>query len=203
MRQEVRSSTIGAIGAIAGTAISAYELLRYLQFELPWKELALGISTALVAVLAGVFSVYVANSIKRLRIKPRVFLSYSNNDRKAAGQVADALRSAGAVVWFDEEQLKPNQEIKATIEKAIKEANSFVVLLPHEPGPNVFFEIGLAQANNVPVIAAFPEGARIPSKSSSFVEIPFHVDEPISMKNLVEAAIHPNIQSPANAEKAH
>jgi tetratricopeptide (TPR) repeat protein len=58
-----------------------------------------------------------------------VFLSHHSNDKPAARQLADALRSRGLTVWMDEAELVPGRAWQEAIEEAIQIAKSAVVLV--------------------------------------------------------------------------
>ncbi len=58
-----------------------------------------------------------------------VFLSYASQDAEAAKRIADALRSAGVEVWFDQSELRGGDAWDALIRKRIKECVLFVPLI--------------------------------------------------------------------------
>ena len=138
--------TLAVIGVIVSSAILAY----FLKVQLPSFDLILSSISVLLAVLGGAYSVYIVRGLKKLRVAPRVFLSYTPANKEKADYVARELRSAGAFVWFEEGV----GEATSSTSKAIEEANSVVVLLSGTPDQKIKFEVGVAQANNIPVIAA-------------------------------------------------
>jgi TolB-like protein/cytochrome c-type biogenesis protein CcmH/NrfG len=58
-----------------------------------------------------------------------VFLSYASQDADAARRIADALRAAGAEVWFDQSELRGGDSWDAAIRKQIKECALFVPII--------------------------------------------------------------------------
>ena len=58
-----------------------------------------------------------------------VFLSYASQDAEAARRIAEALRSAGVEVWFDQSELRGGDSWDAAIRKQIKECALFVPII--------------------------------------------------------------------------
>jgi tetratricopeptide (TPR) repeat protein len=58
-----------------------------------------------------------------------VFLSYAHDDAAAARRIAEALRSSGLEVWFDENELRGGDTWDAKIRKQIDECSLFVPLI--------------------------------------------------------------------------
>jgi eukaryotic-like serine/threonine-protein kinase len=58
-----------------------------------------------------------------------VFLSYASQDADAARRIAEALRAAGIVVWFDREELRGGDAWDAKIRRQIKECALFVPVI--------------------------------------------------------------------------
>ncbi|HUL52173.1 MAG TPA: toll/interleukin-1 receptor domain-containing protein [Opitutaceae bacterium] len=59
-----------------------------------------------------------------------VFLSYASQDAEAARKICDALRAAGAVVWFDRSELRGGDAWDANIRRQLKECVLFVPTIP-------------------------------------------------------------------------
>lgn len=55
-----------------------------------------------------------------------VFLSYASQDSEAARRIADAIRSAGVEVWFDQEALRGCDSWDQKIRKQIRKCALFV-----------------------------------------------------------------------------
>ncbi|MSU24906.1 MAG: TIR domain-containing protein [Opitutus sp.] len=60
---------------------------------------------------------------------PAIFLSYARDDAAAARRIAEALRSSGVEVWFDENELRGGDTWDAKIRKQIDECTLFVPLI--------------------------------------------------------------------------
>jgi TolB-like protein/Tfp pilus assembly protein PilF len=58
-----------------------------------------------------------------------VFLSYAREDAAAAGRIADALRSHGVEVWFDQSELRGGDAWDAKIRKQINECMLFLPVI--------------------------------------------------------------------------
>ena len=58
-----------------------------------------------------------------------IFLSYARDDVAAARRVAEALRSSGVEVWFDENELRGGDEWDRKIRKQIDDCTLFVPLI--------------------------------------------------------------------------
>lgn len=58
-----------------------------------------------------------------------VFLSYAREDTEAARRIADALRSQGVEVWFDQSELRGGEAWDAKIKKQIRECALFLPLV--------------------------------------------------------------------------
>src|ERR1700690_1155506 len=58
-----------------------------------------------------------------------VFLSYAREDTAAAQRIAEALRSHGVEVWFDQNELRGGDAWDAKIRKQIKECALFLAVV--------------------------------------------------------------------------
>ena len=58
-----------------------------------------------------------------------VFLSYAREDSAAAGRIADALRSRGIEVWFDQSELRGGDTWDEKIRKQIRECTLFIPII--------------------------------------------------------------------------
>jgi len=58
-----------------------------------------------------------------------VFLSYARDDAAAARRIAEALRSAGLEVWFDENELRGGDQWDAKIRKQINDCTLFLPII--------------------------------------------------------------------------
>ena len=60
---------------------------------------------------------------------PAVFLSYARKDTEAARRIADALRSHGVEVWFDQSELRGGDAWDAKIRKQINDCTLFLPII--------------------------------------------------------------------------
>ena len=58
-----------------------------------------------------------------------VFLSYAREDATAARRIAEALRSSGVEVWFDENELRGGDAWDQKIRRQIKECALFLAIV--------------------------------------------------------------------------
>ena len=58
-----------------------------------------------------------------------IFLSYASQDAETARHIADALRSAGLDVWFDQSELRGGDAWDASIRRRIKDCTLFVPII--------------------------------------------------------------------------
>ena len=58
-----------------------------------------------------------------------VFLSYAREDTAAAQRIAEAMRSHGVEVWFDQNELRGGDAWDAKIKRQIRECALFMPLL--------------------------------------------------------------------------
>ena len=58
-----------------------------------------------------------------------IFLSYASQDTEAARRICDALRGAGAEVWFDQSELRGGDAWDASIRRQIKDCALFVPII--------------------------------------------------------------------------
>ncbi|SRR5712692_7959837 len=149
--------------AIAGGIASLVGFYLILVKSLKLSEFSLSIASTLLAFLAGAYSTYLARFAKKLKLSPRVFLSYSHADEHVAREVAETLRNQGARVWLDQERIKPGESFHDAIEKGIDDADTFVVLLSGQPRSNLLLELGMAYAKGLRVIPVLLADAELPS----------------------------------------
>jgi len=59
---------------------------------------------------------------------PFIFISYAADDRVTARIINQRLKDTGYETWFDEDKLKPGQDLRQAIEKGLARANIFLFL---------------------------------------------------------------------------
>jgi hypothetical protein len=89
----------------------------------------------------------------------KIFLSYGVPDRPWAEELAEALRSLGADVWFDQWSVHPGDNLADAIEQGLRQADFIVFVLSPETvhRPNLYFELGAAVGMGKRVAAVVPE----------------------------------------------
>jgi hypothetical protein len=98
---------------------------------------------------------------------PKVFISYSSQDRDWARAFAESLKEFGADVWFDQWMLLPGQAWPATLEKGLRESDVFAVVVNPAVSfrPNFLFEVGAAVGLGkrvVPILPSEVESSDLP-----------------------------------------
>jgi len=141
-----------------------------------------------LGLLAGLLSSYLADFTKKLRTAPRVFLSYSRENERAATKVAEALRSHGALIWMDVERLKAGDEFQSVIKKAIDDADSFVLLLSDNQGSFWKYELGLARSKGLRIIPVLLQDVPVPGDLKNLQYVDLRKDFSSGMDELVKAA---------------
>ena len=77
----------------------------------------------------------------------------------------NALGQQGAYVWFDETDLRAGDDLKATVEAAIENSNTVVLMLSRSPGPHVKWELDAALAEPCPLLAVLGPDIELPQRS--------------------------------------
>ncbi len=90
-RKSIAQTT--AVLSVVGAIASGAALLAILGKTLKLSELSLSIVSAVLGVLAGIYSTYFARFAKKLKLSPRVFISYSHADQTVAREIAEVLRT--------------------------------------------------------------------------------------------------------------
>ncbi|WP_293356992.1 toll/interleukin-1 receptor domain-containing protein [Phenylobacterium sp.] len=144
---------INAGAPIAAAVLGLLGALAQFASDTAFNEAALAAVVTAVTVAIGALSLYIARASKRLSHHPRVFISYSFENKDEARKVSQALEGRGAVVWFDENALKPGDDLHASIRSAIESSNSVVAMLSSRVGEHALRELREAAARHVPVFA--------------------------------------------------
>jgi TIR domain len=102
---------------------------------------------------------------------PRVFLSYTSDDRDLARRIAEALQANGIETWWDQWCIYPGDSLRQKIDEGIAECTHFVVLLTpqsiEKPWVNQEMDAGLVRTLNdqckfLPVRCELPASALPP-----------------------------------------
>src|ERR1019366_418797 len=105
----------------------------------------------------------------------KTFFSYSRADSEFTRKLATDLRNAGADLWIDQLDIQPGTRWDQEIEKALKEAETvLVVLSPNAVASNnIMDEISYALENNKRVIPVIIKKCEIPFRLKRLQYIDF------------------------------
>ncbi len=92
--------------------------------------------------------------------KPRVFISYSEQDRDWAEAFAQSLEESGVDVWIDKRKIPAGQPWPAMFEEGLRESDviAVVVNLADPFRPDLLFEVGAAVGMGKRVVPILPKG---------------------------------------------
>jgi hypothetical protein len=62
---------------------------------------------------------------------PKIFLSYSRNDKEAVLRLERDIRSAGIDVWIDDSEIVAGQSVSEKIQDGLKECDYLGIWLTH------------------------------------------------------------------------
>ncbi|CRI64085.1 hypothetical protein THIOKS11720013 [Thiocapsa sp. KS1] len=181
------SDVLAILGAVASTVGLVLAIVSWLDIS---RDLLISVISSLVAFLAGVFSSRLATRVKSLMGSPRVFLSYPAALTVEVKAIAELLRRRGAQVWLDQERLKPGQDWRSEIARAMEDADTLLVFIGDEPSPNVAFELGLAEGRGKRIIPVRAGGAELPSDIQGLRYIDLRADRDVGLEQLIESATH-------------
>lgn len=94
-----------------------------------WAIAAISLVGGLVPVGAGFLLI---NRRYERRDRRQVFVSYAHEDQQHAARVAAAVSAAGYNPWLDSAELLPGQNVKKTIEEAIRQSGAALFIAPPE-----------------------------------------------------------------------
>ncbi|HXU33357.1 MAG TPA: toll/interleukin-1 receptor domain-containing protein [Thermoanaerobaculia bacterium] len=85
---------------------------------------------------------------------PKIFLSYSHEDREWVKAFAEALEERGLPLWYDEKEIKAGDNIADAVESALRESEAVIFVLNDQSvlSPNLYFELGAAVAAGKKII---------------------------------------------------
>lgn len=185
----LRESPVAAIsilGAVASVGGLFFLLQTYLGIS---KEFSYSMLSAFVGMAVGLWSVYIAQAIKKVSPK-RVFISYPKSAEEAARKLAVLIRANGYRVWLDEEQIKPGDKWETRIKDAIVDAEVFVALLKgdYPLSGNVMFELGYAAGREkLRVVPVLLDKMRVPSQLERFRFVEAYADVDKGLQEVVRA----------------
>ena len=144
----------------------------------------------------------------------KTFFSYSRADAEFTRKLATDLREAGADLWIDQLDIQPGTRWDLEIEKALKEADTLLVVLSPNAvtSNNIMDEISYAIENNKRVIPTLIKQCDIPFRIKRFQYINFEDDYDEGFKRLsavlnlhpLNAGVTPpRVESPRSVEPPH
>ena len=89
-----------------------------------------------------------------VKMKNKIFLSYSYEDMPWVEQFAHALEKEGVDVWFDTHEIALGENIRGKLQEGLRSSNILIVILSSNSAksPGIFFELGAAVADNKRII---------------------------------------------------
>lgn len=183
-----RESFIFPFLSITGAAASLVGISFVLAANLKPGEFTIGVTSAVIALLAGVFSAYLASAARKVGRAKRIFISYPHQETPLAHALAEALRDRGARVWLEQENVGPGESIRATIEDAMAQTDTLVVLFSPGASPNLQLELGAARANGVAVIPVKVGEGRAPVDLEGVGVLELGHDRTEGLKAVVKAS---------------
>ena len=131
-----------------------------------------------------------------------IFLSYSRRDKIQADEIVRALEERAYKVWQDTKNILPGDKYRADIERGIREADIFVILLSPKPSDAVQKELEFADKYKKKIIGVwlkpqkkFHEGYEIILSGSHQIELAHGFDA--CLARLFEALGPPESNQPA------
>jgi len=96
-----------------------------------------------------------------------VFISHSPRDADWARSFAQALKSRGLAVWFDEFDVQPGESVRDALEAGLRTSDVLVTVVDRDYpwSPTLFFELGAAIGMGkkfVPVVPKEIDPANLP-----------------------------------------
>ncbi|MGE0824572.1 MAG: toll/interleukin-1 receptor domain-containing protein [Candidatus Binatia bacterium] len=127
-----------------------------------------------------------------------IFVSYSRHDQAVCDEIVRALEEHGHEVWIDRKAIRGGDVWRATIEKAIKLADTFLLLLSPRVSEYIQGELELAHSHRKKIIAVrlkpqqeLPEGYDLILSGRQQIEL---VDFDRGIRQLLEALGNPGRQ---------
>ena len=119
----------------------------------------------------------------------QIFISYSRSDEDFAFELAERLKDAGANIWMDQAGIKPSMHWDNTIEKALEECGSMLVLLSEQSvkSENVKDEYSYALENGKSVYPVLLEDCEIPFRLKRLQYTDFSQDPNTGLQSLLES----------------
>lgn len=145
------SQHIALVFACAAVTVEMAHVLGGFAKAVRWTDGIIIAVTVALSAAAGIYSMYISRILKRASHKKRVFISYSHDKKDKARELRGLLLKQGAVVWLDENILRPGDDLDAAINSAIESSNAVVAIVSATIGEHTKKELKAATEKNVPV----------------------------------------------------
>lgn len=159
-----RISYVRSLVSVLGLVVVIGTLALFLLQNLKVSELAYLVLGLIGTVAFGAFSVYFAAAGRKFQKTPRVFISYERADASLAQAVRDRLHATGVEVWFDRDQLRPGDNWRSAIERAISDADTLILLASGDVGDRIHSELQAALRHGVRVVPVITRGNLLPEE---------------------------------------
>lgn len=118
-----------------------------------------------------------------------LFFSYSRDDSEFVLNLATNLRKAGATVWLDQLDIKPGSHWDSSVEEALSEANTVLVILSctSTKSNNVLDEVSYALEEDKVVVPVLLEECEIPFRLRRLQYADFTTDHNTGIETLINA----------------
>ena len=187
-KQTSHTNRIAGILSILGATVSIVGLVFATSTSFKAEsELVVAFVAILISLLAGIYSKYVINILRKLRRSKRVFLSYPYGVKPVVHEVANALRGQGAKVWIDTEQLRPGEPFAETIDRALDDTDAFVIFIAKEISPYASKELERAIAKGIKIVPVLLESGDIPKPIQELKFVDMRKDKKLGIDEIIEA----------------
>ena len=121
--------------------------------------------------------------------KPKIFLSYSHNDRDKARQIANELRKANLDIWFDEYEIKVGESLIEKIRQAMGKSNYVVMIISKDSVKSKWLnkELDIAIKANKKILPILIDNVNLPEQVSSIKYADFNKDYNKGLTDLLES----------------
>ncbi|SRX56204.1 toll/interleukin-1 receptor domain-containing protein [Aequorivita sp. CIP111184] len=118
-----------------------------------------------------------------------IFFSYSRDDSDFVLMLAKDLREAGATIWLDQLDIQPGSRWDSSIEKALQESNTLLVILSCSSvkSNNVLDEVAFALEEHKNVVPVLLENCEIPFRLRRLQYADFSDNRETGLKTLIDA----------------
>ncbi|CAM3400685.1 toll/interleukin-1 receptor domain-containing protein [Aequorivita lipolytica] len=122
-------------------------------------------------------------------VQGTIFFSYSRDDSEFVLKLAKDLRVAGATIWLDQLDIKPGSRWDSSIEKALQESSTLLVILSCSSvkSNNVLDEVSYALEEHKNVVPVLLEDCEIPFRLRRLQYADFSGNRETGLKTLVDA----------------